>query len=120
MKNLIRTFIILTLLVSVYFVNNAKAEEQNGMYGASLPALCGPTETVRQIIEEKGLVVFSISNGRTGGKPDGDVVYMVTQWVDPLGDSQMVTVTGLSGAETCIYYISFDTVINENFGGLKL
>ena len=111
MKKLITAVII--LFSSIAFAN----DELPKLYSTGLPALCGPTVEVQKVAEEKGMVIFSVSNGRVGASQDGEIAYYVTHWVEPKGGSQMLTVTTLDGKETCIYFISFDTVINPNLTG---
>ena len=121
MKILLRVSIIL-LAVWVLITNTVKAEETPKypeMYGTQLPAICGPTDVVRKLIDDEGYIVFSISNGRAGGNPDGEVIFFVTHWIHKVEMKQMITVTGLSGAETCIYFVSFDVTINPTLGGLE-
>jgi hypothetical protein len=55
------------------------------------------------------------SFGRTGGKPDGEIVYVVTYWVNVYNNMSMASVQVPGAQYSCVLYRTFDLEINPYF-----
>ena len=111
--------ILVTIALLFSFVAYAN-EDLPTLYNGTFPALCGDTEEVKKVARDKEMIIFSVSNGRAGANPDGELAYYITHWVQPQDGSQMFTASTVDGKQSCILFISFDTVINPNLGGNKI
>jgi len=120
MRNIFIAIIISFLSLAANADNHAPQLEDNGkkyeLYMNGLPAMCGMSSEVLKYADDHNFVPFSISNGRAGSQPDGEIVFIVTHWVQKEGDAQMITITTLSGMESCIYFVSYNTQLTPNFG----
>ena len=108
--------IVISILLLFSFVAHAN-EDLPTLYSGTFPALCGETEEVKKVAKDKEMIIFSVSNGRAGANPDGELAYYITHWVQPKDGSQMFTASTVDGKDSCILFISFDTVINPNLSG---
>lgn len=110
-----------TVAVALFSVT-ATADEHYNFFRSHAPIICGDTKTVMEYGSEKGWTPFSVSFGKTNGKEDGDIAFVVTHWLKQGTTQQMVTMQAPDGSEACILYISFDTTINPSFNlkGLDL
>ena len=111
MKKLIIASIL--MLFSFVAISN---EELPTLYQGAVPTLCGDSEEIKKVAEDRKMFIFSTSLGRAGADQNGDIAYVVTHWVESQGSSQMFTITTVDGKESCILMISFDTLVNPNLG----
>ena len=115
MKKLI---VVLTLLCGIAYAEHGENENHYALYWNSIPAVCGETEEVNKYIEDKGFEPVHISLGRSGSKPDGEPVYMVTYYENK--DQVLVTVDIPSNIETCILFHTYNKskIITEKKKGI--
>ena len=62
--------------------------------------------------EKRSNEPLNVSYGRTGGKPDGEIVYIVTYWVGIDTDETMVSVMTPNSNYSCILFRTFDVKLN--------
>ena len=60
------------------------------------------------------------SYGRSGGKPDGDIVYMVMYWINDKGETFASVQTPDNPNQICIVFRTFDLTMNSNLKGSSL
>ena len=112
--------ILIGLILSLFTIS-ANADDHFEFWPATAPLICGTVEQINEFTEGKGFKPFAISYGRVGGKPEGEIAFIVTHWLSEESPAQSVTMSNPEGTESCILYTSFDTVFNPNFGkGLEL
>lgn len=111
-----------TIAITLFSVTTAVADDHYNFFRSHAPIICGDTKTVMEYGSEQGWTPFSVSFGKTNGKEDGDIAFVVTHWLKQGTTEQMVTMQAPDGSEACILYISFDTTINPSFNlkGLDL
>ena len=95
--------------------------ETFNFYWTQMPAVCAPRQDIAEWIVKHEFTPVSVSFGRTGGKPDGAIVYIVTLFTNDKYE-QTTTVQTPGGNEVCILYKTFDMKLNPNLGkqGLNL
>ena len=104
--------LILGLLL---FCGIATADEKTyEFYIEHLPAVCGSHEEVLRYADDRSLIQLNYSLGRENSVPDGEPVFFVTYWVNEEVTQTMATINVPDSDQTCILYISFDVVHNEN------
>lgn len=101
MKKLI---VVLTLLCGIANAEHGENEKHYDLYWNQIPAVCGDPKVVQEYIEDKGFEPVHISLGRSGSKPDGEPVYMITYYETKGKDQVLVTVDIPSNVETCILF----------------
>ena len=106
--------LILSLLL---FCGIAVADEDVKTYDfyiEELPAICGTHEEVLRYANDRSLIQLNYSLGRENSVPDGEPVFFVTYWVNEEVTQTMATINVPDSDQTCILYISFDVIHNEN------
>ena len=91
-----------------------KVEDLPGIWWEHTPSVCVKNEILYAFTKKKELQIFNISYGRAGGKPDGEVVYVVTYWVDFLRNTSMATVTTPNSVNSCVLFRTFDIQLDPN------
>ena len=120
MKKLILT-IILCLSTAIAFAEekDRKAEDRienlPGIWWEQVPTVCVPNTTLLEFTQRKGFQPLNRSFGRTGGKPDGEIVYVVTYWVNVHNNMSMASVQVPGANYSCVMYRTFDLEINPYF-----
>jgi len=112
MKKLI---VVLTLLCGFAYAEHGVDEKHYELYWQQIPAVCGSPEKVQEYIDDKGFEIKHISLGRTGSKPDGEPVYMISYYENE--DQILVTVNLPYAMETCILFHTYNK--SEVAGKLK-
>lgn len=82
-------------------------------YVQELPAVCGTQDQVNQYIENNGYIVLNYSLGRANSEKDGDPVFVLAYYVNEDASQSMATVQVPNSDQTCILYITFDLIHNE-------
>lgn len=80
-----------------------------------LPGLCGPVEEVQRFADDNKFTPLNFSLGRSGGKADGEPVFIVTYWVNDDLTRTMATIAVPDGIESCIVFVSFDVIGSDEF-----
>jgi len=112
MKKLILSFII---GVFIAFSSQADEELNQGSWWEQVPAICISNESLWEYAKRKEMQPLNVSYGRTGGKPDGEVVYIVTYWVGIDTDETMASVMTPNSNYSCILFRTFDVQLNPGF-----
>ena len=100
MKKLIISLIL--LWSGFAYAEHGVNEKHYDLYWQQIPAVCGNPDAVQEYIDDKGFEPKHISLGRSGSKPDGEPVYMVTYYEN---DDQVLVTVDIPGAmETCILF----------------
>ena len=112
--------LILTIIISLFSFVSVNAEEDRlenlpGVWWENVPSVCVPNDTLREFADRKDFQPLSMSYGRNGGQPDGDIVYIITFWVSIENNQQMASVQVPNGEYSCVLYRTFDTKMNLNF-----
>ena len=119
LDNLPSIFVVLVFLFGMTLTwNHAKSENhlppmpepEFDFWWSNMPSVCGQKPEV-----------VSMSFGRDGGKATGNIVYIVTLFINEKYE-QTTTVETPNGSEVCILYKTFDMKLNPNLGkqGLTL
>ena len=116
MKKLILTIILcLFTAIAVAEEKEDRIENLPGVWWEKVPAVCVENSTLFDYAERNELQALNRSFGRTGGKPDGEVVYVVTYWVNIYNDMSMASVQVPGANYSCVLYRTFDLEINPYF-----
>lgn len=105
--------LILGLLL---FFGVAKAETDISTYQfyvENLPSVCGPSQEVEKYANDNNYEPLNWSLGRAGSEATGEPVFIITYWINTDFTQTMTTVTVPSGETSCIIYVSFDVIHNE-------
>jgi len=81
-----------------------------GFYQIQMPVVCGTPDAIERYLTAKQFEPVGISLGRSGSKPDGEPVYLITFFANERNES-LVTMDIPSGVERCILFHSFDTAL---------
>jgi len=105
---------ILILLITFLLTSIAFSEEQKkyDFYWDNIPVVCAAPEEIDRWAEHKGFTPLSISYGREGGKPDGQVVYIVVYYLNKNNGETFATVTTPTSPDVCIVFRTFDLQLN--------
>ena len=81
MKKLILLFTF--LLTSVVFADTHEESdiEKYNFYWNQVPVVCAAPKEIDRWANDKGFMPLSISYGRANGQPDGEIVYIVTYYI---------------------------------------
>ena len=118
MKKLLLT-IILCLFTAITFAEEKTPEDRienlPGVWWEKIPAICVENNTLFDYAQRKELQPLNRSFGRPGGQPDGEIVYIVTYWVNIHSDQSMSSVMVPGANYSCVLYRTFDLELNPNF-----
>ena len=116
MKKLILTIILcLFTAIAVAEEKEDRIENLPGVWWEKVPAVCVENSTLYDFAERNELQALNRSFGRNGGKPDGEVVYVVTYWVNVHNNMSMASVQVPGAQYSCVLYRTFDLEINPYF-----
>ena len=120
MKKLILT-IIFSLFTAVAFAVEDKEKKEDrienlpGIWWEQVPTVCVPNTTLLEFTERKGFQPLNRSYGRNKGKADGEVVYIVTYWLNVKDNQVMSSVMVPNATYSCVLYRTFDLQVNPDF-----
>ena len=118
MKKLILT-IILCLFTAITYAEEKTPEDRienlPGIWWEQVPAVCVPNTTLLEFTERKGFQPLNRSFGRNNGKADGEVVYIVTYWLNVKDNQVMSSVMVPNANYSCVLYRTFDLQVNPDF-----
>ena len=105
---------ILILLITFLLTSIAFSEEQEkyNFYWDQVPVVCAAPEEIDRWAEHKGFTPLSISYGREGGKPDGQVVYIVVYYLNKNNGETFATVTTPTSPDVCVVFRTFGLQLN--------
>ena len=90
-------------------------DELPGVWWEHIPAICVNNEVLEDYAEKKGLQLLNISFGREGGQENGQIVYVVSYWVNVHNDQSMATVMTPGSTYSCVLFRTFDLQLNPYF-----
>ena len=111
--------LILSIITSVFIAVSAYADDViemlPGIWWEHVPAVCIDKKTLYEYSFKKDLQPLNRSFGRENGTEDGDVVYIITYWVNIHNDQSMATVQVPGASYECVLFRTFDMELNPNF-----
>ena len=90
-------------------------DELPGVWWEHIPAICVDNQVLEDYTDKKELQLLNLSFGREGGKEDGEIVYVVSYWVNVHNDQTMATVMTPGSNYSCVLFRTFDTQLNPYF-----
>ena len=90
-------------------------DELPGVWWEHIPAICVDNQVLEDYAERKGMQLLNISFGREGGRENGQIVYIVSYWVNVSNDQSMATVMTPGSAYSCVLFRTFDLKLNPYF-----
>ena len=120
MKKLIRSIIISVFIAMAAYAEDASppddlVEMLPGVWWEHVPAVCVNKRELYDFAFKKELQPLNRSYGRRNGKEDGEVVYIITYWVNIHNDQSMASVQVPGADYECVLYRTFDLELNPNF-----
>ena len=94
-------------------------EPEFDFWWSNIPSVCGQKLEVVKWLDKHEFTPVSMSFGRDGGVAKGDIVYVVTLFINDKFE-QTTTVETPNGNEVCILYKTFDMKLNPNLGKQSL
>jgi len=109
--------LILSIIIGVLIAFSSHADEKlnQGSWWEQVPTICISNESLWEYAKRKEMQPLNVSYGRTGGRPDGEVVYIVTYWVGIDTDETMASVMTPNSNYSCILFRTFDVQLNPGF-----
>ena len=90
-------------------------DELPGVWWEHIPAICIDNEVLEDYAERKDLQLLNISFGREGGQENGQIVYVVSYWVNVQNNQSMATVMTPGSTYSCVLFRTFDLQLNPYF-----
>ena len=90
-------------------------DELPGVWWEHIPAICVDNQVLEDYAERKGMQLLNISFGREGGRENGQIVYIVSYWVNVSNDQSMATVMTPGSTYSCVLFRTFDLKLNPYF-----
>ena len=90
-------------------------DELPGVWWEHIPAICVDNQVLEDYAERKGMQLLNISFAREGGRENGQIVYIVSYWVNVSNDQSMATVMTPGSAYSCVLFRTFDLKLNPYF-----
>ena len=127
LDNLPTIFLCLVFLFGMTLTwNHAKASEDPdtkedrienlpGIWWEQVPAVCVPNTTLIEFTERKGFQPLNRSYGRNRGQSKGEVVYIITYWLNVKENQVMSSVMVPNATYSCVLYRTFDLQVNPDF-----
>jgi len=109
MKKLI---LIITLLLSS--IAYAETQKKYNFWWEQLPAICSTNAEISRWATDNKFLPLNVSYGRTGGKADGEIVYMIVYWMNDSTQTFASVQTPDNPNVTCILFRTFDLTMNQN------
>ena len=114
MKKLILSIIISTFMAVAAYADDV-VEMLPGVWWEKVPAVCVTQTDLYEFAFRKELQPLNRSFGRKGGSEDGEVVYIITYWVNIHNDQSMASVMVPGADYECVLYRTFDMELNPDF-----
>ena len=106
------------LILTIFFLlsTTAFAEvEKYNFYWNQLPAVCAEKEEIHRWAKDKNFTPINMSYGRTNGRKDGEILYIVVYWLNDKGET-FASVQTPNDNNVCIVFRTFDLIVNPNIG----
>ena len=104
MKKLI--LLLTFLLTSVVFADTHEESDiqKYNFYWNQVPVVCAAPKEIDRWANDKGFMPLSISYGRANGQPDGEIVYIVTYYIQQETAETFATVSTPTDPDVCIVF----------------
>ena len=100
---------ILVILFTVFICSFTYADDHKyDFYYSQMPIVCGTQDAIEKYIKNKQFEPVGISLGRSNSEPNGEPVFMITFYANPMNES-LITMDVPSGIEKCILFHTFNT-----------
>lgn len=115
MKKIAYTFLFFVWSFIAFATVKGKTEDLRAyeFYVQELPAVCGSQQEVEKYVEDNNYVAINYSLGREGSQPGGEPVFVLTYWVKEDLSQTMASVQVPNSDQTCILFVTFDVIHNE-------
>ena len=90
-------------------------DELPGVWWEHIPAICVDNQVLEDYADRKGMQLLNLSFGREGGRENGQIVYIVSYWVNVSNDQSMATVMTPGSTYSCVLFRTFDLKLNPYF-----
>ena len=90
-------------------------DELPGVWWEHIPAICVENQVLEDYADRKGMQLLNLSFGREGGVDSGQIVYIVSYWVNIHNDQSMATVMTPGSTYSCVLFRTFDLKLNPYF-----
>ena len=90
-------------------------DELPGVWWEHIPAICVENQVLEDYADKKGLQLLNLSFGKEGGVDSGQIVYIVSYWVNIHNDQSMATVMTPGSNYSCVLFRTFDLKLNPYF-----
>ena len=90
-------------------------DELPGVWWEHIPAICVENQVLEDYADRKGMQLLNLSFGREGGVDSGQIVYVVSYWVNIHTDESMATVMTPGSKYSCVLFRTFDLKLNPYF-----
>jgi len=117
--------LILSIIIGVFMALSSYAEvpedkpslqdELPGVWWEHIPAICVDNQVLEDYTDKKELQLLNLSFGREGGRENGQIVYIVSYWVNVHNDQSMATVMTPGSTYSCVLFRTFDLKLNPYF-----
>ena len=111
MKKLLITILGLILLTNVSF---SEEQKKYNFYWDQVPVVCAAPEEIDRWAKDKNFTAVTLSFGRDGGKPDGDIVYIVVYYLNRDNGETFATVTTPTGKDVYVVFRTFNLQLNPD------
>ncbi len=114
MKKLI--LLLTFLLTSVVFADTHEESDiqKYNFYWNQVPVVCAAPKEIDRWANDKGFMPLSISYGRANGQPDGEIVYIVTYYIQQETAETFATVSTPTDPDVCIVFRTYNLLLNPN------
>ena len=114
---------LIKTLCGLFFIlccTNLYAEtKQYNFWWEQLPAVCSTSDEIGRWAKDKNFTPLNISYGRKGGRPDGEIVYMIMYWMNDKRETFASVQVPDKPQQTCILFRTFDLTLNQNLMNKK-
>lgn len=107
--------VVVLLLTTLCY---AEEEQRYNFWLSQAPMVCGTPSEVQKYVENNGFTPINLSFGRESSNPNGEIVFMVTYYINEYNQT-LATFDTQAGTERCIIFHTFNMRMNESLLGEK-
>ena len=106
------------LLLTFLLTSIVSAEESDSdikkynFYWNQVPVVCAAPEEIDRWANDNNFTPLTLSYGRKDGDPKGEIVYVVTYYLNKQNGETFATVTTPTDDDVCIVFRTFNMVLN--------
>jgi len=108
--------LLITILGLILLTNVSFSDEQKkyNFYWDQVPVVCAAPDEIDRWAKDKNFTPVTLSFGRDGGKPNGEIVYIVVYYLNRDNGETFATVTTPTGKDVCIVFRTFNLQLNPD------